>query len=103
MQAGENPRFVVTSLPAEGFQDDPPQEPEAQPRFGPARLYEELYCARGEMENLLKQQVLDLRADRMSTHYLASNQFRLWEASSIRPAHSIGRTSQLKSPRWSAR
>ena len=80
MQAGENPRFVVTSLPAEGFQDDPPQEPEAEPRFGPARLYEELYCARGEMENLLKQQVLDLRADRMSTHYLASNQFRLWEA-----------------------
>ena len=32
------------------------------------------------MENLLKQQVLDLRADRMSTHHLASNQFRLWEA-----------------------
>ena len=32
------------------------------------------------MENLLKQQVLDLHADRMSTHYMASNQFRLWEA-----------------------
>ncbi len=32
------------------------------------------------MENLLKQQVLDLHADRMSTHYQASNQFRLWEA-----------------------
>ena len=32
------------------------------------------------MENKLKQQVLDLHADRMSTHYLASNQFRLWEA-----------------------
>jgi hypothetical protein len=35
--------------------------------------------ARGEMENVLKQQVLDLRADRL-THHLASNQFRLWEA-----------------------
>jgi hypothetical protein len=43
-------------------------------------LYEELYCARGDMENQLKQQVLDLRADRMSTHYLASNQLRLWLA-----------------------
>jgi hypothetical protein len=39
-----------------------------------------MYCARGEMENVLKQQVLDLQADRMSTHHLASNQFRLWEA-----------------------
>jgi hypothetical protein len=75
MLEGENPRFVVTNLPAKGFKDD--QDPE---RFSPARLYEELYCARGDMENKLKQQVLDLHADRMSTHYLASNQFRLWEA-----------------------
>lgn len=72
---GPNPRFIVTNLPASGFSDD------AEPtRFTPARLYEELYCARGEMENVLKQQVLDLRADRMSTHYLASNQLRLWLA-----------------------
>ena len=75
MKEGENPRFVVTNLPAARFEDD-----EDQNRFGPARLYEELYCARGDMENKLKQQVLDLHADRMSTHYLASNQFRLWEA-----------------------
>ena len=75
MNAGENPRFVVTSLPAKGFEDD-----EEESRFSPARLYEEMYCARGDMENLLKQQVLDLHADRMSTHYQASNQFRLWEA-----------------------
>jgi len=72
---GPNPRFVVTNLPAQGFKGDV----EAT-RFTPARLYEELYCARGEMENVLKQQVLDLRADRMSTHYLASNQLRLWLA-----------------------
>jgi len=70
---GPNPRFVVTNLPAHGFQGDADKT-----RFTPARLYEELYCARGEMENVLKQQVLDLRADRMSTHYLASNQLRLW-------------------------
>jgi len=73
--AGDNPRFVVTNLPAGGFpgEGDPT-------RFEPARLYEEFYCARGEMENVLKQQVLDLEADRMSTHYLASNQLRLWLA-----------------------
>ena len=75
MAAGENPRFVVTTLPARGFKGD-----KDRGRFTPARLYEELYCARGEMENKLKQQVLDLQADRLSTHYLASNQFRLWEA-----------------------
>jgi hypothetical protein len=75
MKAGENPRFIVTNLPAQGFKDE-----EDNTRFTPARLYEELYCARGEMENLLKQQVLDLRADRMSTQYMASNQFRLWES-----------------------
>jgi hypothetical protein len=77
MSGGENPRFVVTNLPADGFKD---QDQEDEGRFRPARLYEELYCARGDMENQLKQQVLDLKADRMSTHYMASNQFRLWEA-----------------------
>jgi hypothetical protein len=75
MSEGENPRFVVTNLPAKGFKDEKDKD-----RFSPARLYEELYCARGDMENKLKQQVLDLQADRMSTHYMASNQFRLWEA-----------------------
>jgi hypothetical protein len=75
MREGENPRFVVTNLPAHAFKDDSDRA-----RFTPQRLYEELYCARGDMENLLKQQVLDLRADRMSTHHLASNQLRLWEA-----------------------
>jgi hypothetical protein len=70
---GDNPRFVVTNLPAEGFEDD-----ESLDRFTPANLYEVVYCARGECENVLKQQVLDLHADRMSTHHLASNQLRLW-------------------------
>lgn len=74
--AGDNPRFIVTNLPAEGFKAN--RDPADAGRFTPARLYEQLYCARGEMENVLKQQVLDLKADRMSTHYLASNQLRLW-------------------------
>jgi len=76
MAQGDNPRFVVTNLPVRGFKDDKDSE-----RFSPQRLYQELYCARGEMENVLKQQTLDLQADRMSTHHLASNQLRLWLAS----------------------
>jgi hypothetical protein len=76
MAGGDNPRFVVTNLPGQGFKGDHDRK-----RFTPARLYEELYCARGEMENVLKQQVLDLEADRLSTHFLASNQLRLWLAS----------------------
>lgn len=70
---GDNPRFVVTTLPAEGFEDEEPSD-----RFTPANFYEVVYCARGECENVLKQQVLDLHADRMSTHHMASNQLRLW-------------------------
>ena len=75
MAAGGHPRFVVTNLPARGFKGDPDRA-----RFTPQRLYEEFYCARGEMENVLKQQTLDLKADRLSTQHLASNQLRLWLA-----------------------
>jgi hypothetical protein len=64
LEKGANPRFVVTSLRAEQF---------------PARaLYEELYCARGEMENRIKEQQLALFADRTSTHLMRSNQLRLY-------------------------
>jgi len=41
-------------------------------------LYESLYCARGEMENRIKECQLDLFSDRTSTHYISSNQLRLW-------------------------
>jgi hypothetical protein len=70
---GENPRFIVTSLPADGG-----GEPALAARFEPAALYEGFYCARGDMENRIKAQQLDLFADRTSTHWLASNQLRLW-------------------------
>ena len=43
-------------------------------------LYEQLYCARGEMENRIKECQLDLFADRTSTRALRSNQLRLWFA-----------------------
>ncbi len=64
---GPNPRFVVTSLPARDID---------------ARtLYEELYCARGDMENRVKECQLDLFADRTSAATLRANQLRLWFAS----------------------
>jgi hypothetical protein len=63
---GENPRFVVTSLPG----DIPPWRPE--------KLYKEFYCARGDMENRIKEQQLDLFADRMSCASMSANQLRLW-------------------------
>ena len=62
-----NPRFVVTSL---------------KPERWPARaLYEELYCARGDMENRIKECQLDLFADRTSAATMRANQLRLWFAS----------------------
>jgi hypothetical protein len=68
----ENPRFIVTNLPAEGFAEGPAD------RFCAQKCYEDFYCARGEMENQIKQEYLDLDADRTSTHWMASNQLRLW-------------------------
>jgi hypothetical protein len=66
-QGETNPRFIVTSLGREDY---------------PARaLYEDLYCARGEMENRIKECQLDLFADRTSTATMRANQLRLWFAS----------------------
>lgn len=64
---GANPRFVVTSLSSE--------------RLAAQALYEDLYCARGEMENRIKEQQMCLFADRTSCHTMRANQLRLWLSS----------------------
>jgi hypothetical protein len=64
---GANPRFVVTSL--------------KRKVIDAKSLYERVYCARGEMENRIKEQQLDLFADRTSTATMAANQLRLWFSS----------------------
>lgn len=64
---GSNPRFVVTNLPT-SFAT-------------PKDLYEVHYCARGDMENRIKEQQLDLFADRTSAHEMKANQLRLYFAS----------------------
>ncbi len=71
----DNPRFIVTNLAREG--SDGSCQPDGQ-RFWPRACYEQLYCARAEMENQIKEQQLYLFGGRLSTHWLASNQLRLW-------------------------
>jgi len=64
---GENPRFIVTSIASE--------------EKGARELYEDFYCARGDMENRIKEQQLGLFADRTSTSWMRSNQLRLYFSS----------------------
>jgi hypothetical protein len=81
----DNPRFIVTNLSAEGVDDDQ-QSPD---RFRVKKCYEDFYCARGNIGNRIKEQQMDLFADRASTHWMASNQLRLWFSTF---AHLIMRT-----------
>ncbi len=67
LEKGGNPRFIVSNLP--------------KSRAGKQALYEQLYCARGDMENRIKEQQLDLFADRTSTATMAANQLRLYFSS----------------------
>jgi hypothetical protein len=60
----ENPRFIVTNISEKQWDD--------------RSLYEDLYCGRGDMENRIKEQKLDLFSDRTSTWWMSSNQLRLW-------------------------
>jgi hypothetical protein len=67
LSKGGNPRFVVTSLSAD--------------QVDARTLYEQIYCARGEMENRIKEQQLCLFADRTSASVMRANQLRLWFSS----------------------
>ena len=66
-QGEANPRFIVTSL--------------KRSQVGARYLYEDIYCARGDMENRIKECQLDLYADRTSAATMRANQLRLWFAS----------------------
>lgn len=82
LNQGKNPRFIVTNIPAE--------------QIGAQELYEAIYCARGEMENRIKEEQLDLFADRTSTHWEASNQLRLWFSAFTHLIVSVLRAEVLK-------
>lgn len=66
LQKGSNPRFAITSIPGE--------------RYDARTLYEQEYCAGGEMENRIKELQLYLFADRLSAQTMRANQLRLYEA-----------------------
>ena len=78
-RAGDNPRFVVTSLHA------PP----------PSMLYEDLYCARGTCENAIKAVKVDLRSDRTSATTFLANAMRLVLACAAYALHHALRTQTL--------
>jgi DDE family transposase len=85
LDKGENPRFVVTSLPAEEW---PAQD-----------LYEKFYCARGEMENRIKEQMC-LFADRLSTDEMKANQLRLYFSALAYTLVEAMRRLALKGTQW---
>ena len=85
LDKGENPRFVVTSLCAEPWT--------AQ------QLYEKFYCARGEMENRIKEQ-MHLFADRLSTDEMKGNQLRLYFSALAYTLVEALRRLGLKGTEW---
>jgi len=85
LDKGENPRFVVTSLPAE--------------QWAAQDLYEKFYCARGEMENRIKEQMC-LFADRLSTDEMKGNQLRLYFSALAYTLMEALRRLGLKGTAW---
>jgi hypothetical protein len=85
LDKGENPRFVVTSLAAE--------------QWAAQDLYEKFYCARGEMENRIKEQMC-LFADRLSTDEMKGNQLRLYFSALAYTLMEALRRLALKGTEW---
>jgi hypothetical protein len=85
LDKGENPRFVVTSLTSQQW---PAQD-----------LYEKFYCARGEMENRIKEQMC-LFADRLSTDEMKGNQLRLYFSALAYTLMEALRRLALKETEW---
>ena len=85
LDKGENPRFVVTSLTPDEWPDQ--------------ALYEKFYCARGEMENRIKEQMC-LFADRLSTNEMKGNQLRLYFSALAYTLMEALRRLALKGTEW---
>ena len=85
LDKGENPRFIVTSLRTD--------------QWGAQDLYEKFYCARGEMENRIKEQMC-LFADRLSTDEMRGNQLRLYFSAMAYTMVETLRRLALKGTEW---
>ena len=86
LSKGANPRFIVTSLSSN--------------LYNAKTMYEKMYCARGEMENRIKAQQLELFADRTSTHYMPSNQLRMYLSAFAYIILEVLRREGLKGTRY---
>jgi hypothetical protein len=84
-EKGTNTRFVVTDLK----------------RIGAKRLYQKIYCARGQMENYIKDHKVGLKSDRTSCHRFSANQFRLFLHSAAYVLLHALRTELLGHTTWS--
>ncbi|MFK7847094.1 MAG: IS1380 family transposase [Rhodothermales bacterium] len=84
-EKGTNTRFVVTDLK----------------RIGAKRLYQKIYCARGQMENYIKDHKLGLKSDRTSCHRFLANQFRLFLHSAAYVLLHALRTELIGHSNWS--
>jgi hypothetical protein len=87
LEKGENPRFIVTNI----SEDD----------IAAKELYENIYCARGEMENRIKEQQLELFADKTSCETMRANQLRLWFSSVAYVILNIFREYLLRGTKYS--
>jgi hypothetical protein len=85
LDKGENPRFVVTSITPD--------------KWAAQQLYEQFYCARGEMENRIKEQMC-LFADRLSTDEMKGNQLRLYFSALAYTMMEALRRLALKGTDW---
>jgi hypothetical protein len=85
LDKGENPRFVVTSLTAD--------------EWAAQELYEKFYCARGEMENRIKER-MRLFADRLSTDAMKGNQLRLYFSAQAYTLMEALRKLGLQAAQW---
>ena len=85
LDKGQNPRFIVTSMTAE--------------QWAARELYEDAYCARGEMENRIKEQMC-LFADRLSTDQMQANQLRLYFSAMAYTLMEALRRLGLKGTEW---
>jgi len=85
LDKGENPRFIVTSLSAD--------------KWAAQDLYQKFYCARGEMENRIKEQMC-LFADRLSTDEMRGNQLRLYFSALAYTLVEALRRLGLKGTEW---
>lgn len=92
-----NPRFVTTNIPGEGILSG---DGHLLMSGEVESLYEKGYCGRGDAENMIKQMLLDLHADRTSSSWMASNQMRLWFSTLAYLLLERVRSIGMASTRW---